>query len=111
MRDTASVFEHHQSAFSAGLDEVMRDYDESSVLVSPDETARGMSEIRAWFERFISAMPQGTMDRLEVTKQEVVGEVAYITFKAEPYVLLGTDTMVVKDGKIAVQTFAAKFSS
>jgi hypothetical protein len=42
---------------------------------------------------------------------EVVGEVAYIVWHSVSQgaeVTLGTDTFVVKDGKIAVQTFAAR---
>ncbi len=46
------------------------------------------------------------MASFQITKQEVIGEIAYIAWKAEPAVPLGTDTFVVRDGKIAYQTFA-----
>jgi len=42
--------------------------------------------------------------------QEVHGDVAYIVWEAETprfSILMGTDTFVVRNGKIAVQTFAA----
>jgi len=44
-------------------------------------------------------------------RAEVVGEVAYIvwnTVNQGADVTLGTDTFLVRDGKIAVQTFAGK---
>ena len=45
------------------------------------------------------------MDRMEIE-----GDVAYIAWHSANHgadVTLGTDTFVVRDGKIAVQTFAA----
>ena len=46
-----------------------------------------------------------------ITKQEVRGETAYIVWNAESKKYrfpLGTDTFVIKNGKIVSQTFAAK---
>jgi hypothetical protein len=46
-------------------------------------------------------------------EQDVDGDTAYIVWKAETAdnrYELGTDTFVVKDGKIAIQTFAGKIS-
>ena len=46
-------------------------------------------------------------------KQDIDGDTAYIVWKAETAdnrYDLGTDTFVVKDGKIATQTFAGKVS-
>jgi len=37
---------------------------------------------------------------------EVIDEVAYITWEANPWSPMGTDTFVVRDGKIRCQTFA-----
>ncbi|WP_267884222.1 hypothetical protein [Paracidovorax citrulli] len=36
-----------------------------------------------------------------------VGEVAYLVWEAKPFVPMATDTLYVRDGKIAVQTFTA----
>jgi hypothetical protein len=44
-------------------------------------------------------------------RTEVVGEIAYIVWHSVNQgadVTLGTDTFVIRDGKIAVQTFAAR---
>jgi hypothetical protein len=79
MADTASVLGHHVDAFDVGVDEIMKDYTEDSIFISQEGTARGLTAIRAWFERFL----------------------------AEPFVRLATDTFIVRGGKIAYQTFAA----
>ena len=49
----------------------------------------------------------------EMLRQDVDGDTAYIVWKAETAdnrYEIGTDTFLVKDGKIATQTFAGKIS-
>jgi hypothetical protein len=41
-----------------------------------------------------------------MVRQDVDGEIAYIAWKAEPFTPLATDTFVIRNGKICVQTFA-----
>lgn len=43
---------------------------------------------------------------MRVDKQEVRDDVAYMLWSAAPFVPFGADTVVVRDGKIAVHTFA-----
>jgi hypothetical protein len=40
-------------------------------------------------------------------RQEFVEELGYIVWEAAPWIRLGTDTFVVQNGKIVLQTFAA----
>jgi len=47
------------------------------------------------------------MDSFKITKMEIDGDVAYLTWEANPWFPFGTDTFVIKDGKINYQTFAA----
>jgi hypothetical protein len=44
---------------------------------------------------------------LTLARQDVEGEVAYIVWKAEPFIPLATDTFLIRDGKIVAQSFAA----
>ena len=49
----------------------------------------------------------------DMVRQKLDGDVAYIVWKAETAdnrYELGTDSFVVRDGKIAAQTFAGKIS-
>lgn len=36
---------------------------------------------------------------------------AYLVYKVEPFVLLGTDTWIVQNGKIVYQTYAARWAT
>ncbi len=104
---TQAVLEHHLQAFGEGVEAIMADYTDDSVVITPDATYRGLDEIRGFFIAFVEALPEGFLDAFTLKRQEVVGEVAYILWEANPWFPLGTDTFVVREGKIAFQTFAA----
>ena len=110
--DTKAVLDHHLAAFAAGdADEVLEDYTDASVLITPDATITGREALRAAFEDLFSGLfKPGSYDfTMDVMKVE--GDVAYIVWHAScasAEVVLATDTFVVRDGKIATQTFAAK---
>ena len=109
---TEAVLNHHLQAFSAGdVDETMKDYTEASVLIMPDATLKGLDSIRAGFSGFFSGLfKPGTYD-FTMDRTEVVGDVAYIVWHSVNQgadVKMATDTFVIRDGKIAIQTFAAK---
>lgn len=107
MRTTQEVVEHHLQAFGEGLDSILSDYNDESCIISQKGTFRGSTEIRTFFESFVSGLPEGFMEAFKVTKMECNNEVGYITWEASPWFPLGTDTFVVKDGMINSQTFAA----
>jgi hypothetical protein len=51
------------------------------------------------------------MENFEMVRQDVEGELAYIVWKSASAVPLGTDTFIVRKGKIVMQTFAAHATS
>ena len=107
-QQTEAVLGHHLQMFGAtDLDGVMSDYTESSVLMSPDQTLRGLEEIRSFFAKMFPMVTPEFMAAFKMIKQEVSGDTAYIVWSVDGFFALGTDTLVVKEGKIAVQTFAA----
>jgi len=111
---TQAVLDHHLAAFAAGdVDGILDDYTDASVLITPDGTTRGRDALRTAFNGFFSGLfAPGTYDFV-MDASHVEGEVAYIVWHANcasAEVALGTDTFVVRDGKIAVQTFAAKIN-
>ncbi len=108
---TEEVLNHHLGSFAAGdVDATMEDYTDESVLILPDATLTGRNTIRAAFTDFYDGLFKPgtyafTLDRLEIS-----GDVGYILWHSTNVgaeVKLGTDTFVIRDGKIAVQTFAA----
>jgi hypothetical protein len=104
---TQQVFDHHLGAFAQGLDELLKDYDEGSTIITPDKTYRGSAEIRAFFKAFLESADPGFWSAFTITSKSTAGKVAYLAWEAKPWVTLATDTLVVNDGKIAVQTFTS----
>ena len=104
---TQETLERHLQAFAKGPDAIMRDYTESSVLFTPQARLTGLDSIRAFFAQFLAESPPELLAAMTLVHQDVAGEIAYIIWKAEPFIPLATDTFVIRDGKILVQTFAA----
>ena len=104
---TLQVFDHHLGAFALGLDELLKDYDDASTIITPDETYRGRMEIRAFFKAFLDGADPGFWPAFRITSKSTSGDVAYLAREAKPWVTLATDTLVVRNGKIAVQTFTS----
>ena len=106
--DTESVVRNHLQTFveQKGVDAIVRDYDDDARFLSEIRTYHGKREIRGFFEAFIASLPPGAIQRFALRTLRVDGEMAYITWSAGDEVPLGTDTLVVRNGKIVSQTFA-----
>ena len=105
---TEATLTRHLEAFArSSVDGVMQDYTEESVFVIPDGPLRGLGEIRGFFTAFIENLPAGFLEAFKIRKLEIVGDLGYLLWDASPWVQLGTDTFLVRDGRIALQTFAA----
>ena len=108
-RSTREVVDHHNYYLQHGdLEETLKDYDENSVIINMGGVVKGMAEIRAFFEDDINNCfpPETTYETLQYYVHDNLG---YVVWTAEsPYysVPYGTDTFLVKDGKILRQTFA-----
>jgi len=108
---TESVLQNHLLAAKDGVDAILQDYTDESVLITHDATYRGLAEIRHFFAALLSGLPKGFFDLLKLNRQEIVGEVAYIVWENKPWFALATDTFVVRNGKILFQTFAGHTAS
>ena len=106
--DTKAVVQTHLEAFvrQKGVDAIVRDYHDDARFMSEVATYHGKREIRQFFEAFLASLPPNAVDRFSLRTLRVEGEVAYITWSVGEAVPLGTDTFVVRDGKIVSQTFA-----
>ncbi|MDC4919615.1 hypothetical protein [Acinetobacter baumannii] len=102
---TLDVFDHHLNAFGLGVEEILKDYSESSVILTNNGHSKGLNEIKAFFSSFLESLPEDFWNTFEVLNKEVVGDIAYLVWSAKPYVTLATDTLLVLDGKILAQTF------
>ena len=107
-----AVLEHHLASVVQGnLDEIMADYADNSVILTPSGPLRGPTAIRAFFAAMPEILPPGFWDNFEMVRQDIEGEVAFIVWTAGPTAPLGTDTFIIRDGRIVVQTFAAHLTA
>ena len=110
--DTRAVMDHQYEAFAAGsADEIIKDFAEDAVLIRADAVFEGRAAIRgAYQEMFAGRFKPGTYD-LAVDAEHIHGDIAYIAWRASGAaedIVLGTDTFVIRDGKIVAQTYTAK---
>lgn len=105
VRSTQEVFAHHLQAFAQGLDALVSDYAEQSSIVLQSGTITGLPGIRRFFEDFLKDIRPGFWEAFKIQHQEVWGDVAYLVWEAKPFVTMAADTLLVRDGKIHVQTF------
>jgi hypothetical protein len=105
VRSTQEVFTHHLLAFSQGLDALVSDYTEQSSIVLQNGTITGLPRIRQFFETFLKDVRPGFWESFKIQRQEVCEDVGYLVWEAKPFVAMATDTLLVRDGKIHIQTF------
>ncbi|BCO33789.1 nuclear transport factor 2 family protein [Mycobacterium heckeshornense] len=104
-RTPREVFAHHARALAAGdLDEIVADYADDAVLITPDGVMRGKDGIRAAFTRLLDDVPNAAWN----LKTEIYeGDVLFLEWVADAAVTRvddGVDTFVFRDGMIRVQT-------
>ncbi len=111
MRTTRDVLDNHLASFGRGdLDGILSDYAPAAILFTPGGPLVGIDAIRPLFEDLLAEFgrPGASFD---LKHQSIQGELAYIWWTAETsdnQYDLGTDTFVVRDGKIVAQSFAAR---
>jgi ketosteroid isomerase-like protein len=100
---TESIVEHHLEALLAGdVDEVMKDYADDAVLIT---AGMGLAEGTEALRTAFSMIPTEMFSGFEVTEQVVSGDTAMVNWKSDA-LSFGTDTFVVRDGRIVAQTVA-----
>jgi hypothetical protein len=107
-RSTLEVVEHHNKALNSGnLEETLLDYKEDSFIMTPGGLVSGLKAIREFFDANIKGHlpPETKMKYHTVTSN---GKLGYTRWEAtSPYVtyLMGSDTFIVENGKIVMQSF------
>jgi len=113
MTSTKDVLDHHIKCFGEGdLTGILSDYAPGAVLFTPDGPLRGTDAMRPLFQAmFVEFGKPGAAFSMQ--QQSVEGDYAYILWTAETadnVYEVGTDTFVVRDGKIVAQSFAGKIT-
>jgi uncharacterized protein (TIGR02246 family) len=104
-RTPEEVFQHHAEALGAGdLEQIVADYTDDAVFITPAGVRRGKDGIRAAFTQLLADVPDAAWD---LKTQIYEGDVLLLEWAADAagtFVEDGIDTFVFRDGLIRVQT-------
>ena len=104
-RTPEEVFSHHAQALGAGdLDEIVADYADDAVFITPAGVKRGKDGVRAGFTQLLADVPDA---KWELKTEIYEGDVLFLEWAADAATTRvedGIDTFVFRDGLIQVQT-------
>jgi len=104
-RTPQEVFAHHVEALGAGeLDDIVADYTDDAVFISPTGVLRGPDGIRRAFTQLLADVPDANWD---LRTQIYEGDVLFLEWAADAGATRvddGIDTFVFRDGLIWVET-------
>ena len=113
--ETATVIKRNLEAFKAReLEPFLDTYAEEAVFINNLQpgVVRGKAALRAfWTEALGGLFNPEVLSSLTVTQQEIEGEIAYLLWAAEPEMPLGSDTFLVREGKILAHTATVQVRS
>ncbi len=114
MRSTRDVIDNHLKCFgSRNLEGILSDYSATAVLFAPEGVLKGPDAIKPTFSEDVEVEFTKPGASFEMKQISIDGEYAHIVWSAETVenvYELGTDTFLVRNGKIAVQSFAGKIT-
>lgn len=105
-RTPEEIMAHHLHALVArDIDDLLADYADDSVLITPAGVARGKAGVRAAFDKLSAALADAVFD---VKTQTIDGDVVLLEWILDsPGTRVeGADTFVLGDDKIRVQTIS-----
>ena len=104
-RSPQEVFQHHVQALGAGdLDEIVADYADDAVFITPAGVQRGKEGIRAAFTQLLADVPNAAW---ELKTTIYVNDVLFLEWAATAAATKvedGIDTFIFSDGQIRLQT-------
>ena len=104
-RSPEEVFAHHAQALGAGdLDEIVADYTDDAVFITPVGVLRGKDGIRAAFTQLLADVPNADWELKTQIYENDVLFLEWAATAAATKVEDGIDTFVFSDGLIRLQT-------
>jgi ketosteroid isomerase-like protein len=104
-RTPQEIFQHHGAALVAGdIDEIVADYTDDAVFITPAGVLRGKDGVREGFTLMLEDLPNA---KWEIPTQIFEGDVLFIEWNAvseASQAMDGIDTFVFGDDGIRVQT-------
>ncbi len=104
-RTPEEVFQHHAEALGAGdLDEIVADYTDDAVFITPAGVRYGQNGIREAFTQLLADVPNADWDLKTLIYEGDVLFLEWAATAAETKVEDGIDTFIFRDGLIRLQT-------
>ena len=104
-RTPQEVFQHHAQALGAGdLDEIVADYTDDAVFITPAGVQRGKDGVRAAFTQLLADVPNAAWNLKTETYEGDVLFLEWTATSAATKVEDGIDTFIFRDGMIRLQT-------
>jgi ketosteroid isomerase-like protein len=104
-RTPEEVFQHHAQSLGAGdLDEIVADYTDDAVFITPAGVKRGKDGIREAFTQLLADVPNAAWDLKTLIYE---GDVLFLEWAADAGATRvddGIDTFIFRDGLIRLQT-------
>ena len=104
-RTPEEVFAHHAQALGAGdLDGIVADYSDDAVFITPAGIKRGKDGIREAFTELLADVPDAAWDLKTAIYEGDALFLEWAATSAATKVEDGSDTFIVRDGLIRLQT-------
>ena len=104
-RTPEEVFQHHAQALGAGdLDEIVADYSDDAVFITPAGVRHGKDGVRAGFTQLLADVPDADWALPTQIYQDDLLFLEWTADSAKARVDDGIDTFVFRDGLIRAQT-------
>jgi ketosteroid isomerase-like protein len=104
-RTPEEIFQHHAQALGAGdLDEIVADYSDDAVFISPAGVKRGKEGVREAFTQLLADLPNAAWDLKTLIFE---GDALFLEWAADAGATRaddGLDTFIFRDGQIRLQT-------
>ena len=84
--------------------EVLADYADDSIVITPTGTARGINELEAAMGQMAGLFTPENLSQMNVLHQDIHCELASVSWTMGDAIPFGTDTFIIRDGKIQVQS-------
>lgn len=110
MKKAEEILTNHLQALGSGdIDQLMQDYSEESVFITPNGLFKGLMAIQEEFRNLLRAFPPGST--LNILNKLIKDKYMLLMWSGESNSLnipFASDTFIISDDKIIFQSFAGQ---
>ena len=103
--ETEEVINSYWEGFlNNNVQQILELYSENAFLATPLGVLRGKAQIADYWKFNSENLLDGFLNSVKIMSKQTKGETAYLTYEAEPFISLVSNTWLVQNGKIASHT-------